>query len=154
MQQNVDETRSKGRYGRLLRRFVAASAVATTASQLVFLASYALGALPVTSTVLAWLAGAIPNFLLNRRTWGGGGSAELRGQLLRFAMVSVSTALLAALATSNTETLALRLFPQSPPGQVILVWGAFLGTYLVMFVVKFFLFDRVVFTARRREPVR
>ncbi len=71
---------SRARYWRLISRFAAASVVATGISQVVFLLSYSLGATPVVSTVLAWLAGAIPNFTLNRRTWGGGGRGAPAGR--------------------------------------------------------------------------
>ncbi|MFR9727589.1 GtrA family protein [Saccharopolyspora sp. MS10] len=144
--------RTRGHYWRLISRFAAASVVATGISQLVFVGSYSLGALPVVSTVLAWLAGAVPNFLLNRRTWGGGGREALRGEILRYAALSVGTALLAALATSGAERLALDAFPHDRLPQVAIVWGAFLATYLVMFVVKFLIIDRFVFTARERPP--
>ncbi|GAA0520929.1 hypothetical protein GCM10011581_11380 [Saccharopolyspora subtropica] len=142
------------RYWRLLSRFAAASVVATGISQLVFLLSYSLGAAPVVATVLAWLGGAVPNFTLNRRTWGGGGREALRGEIVRYAVISVGTALLAALATHHAESLAHVLFPQSRPGQVAVVWGAFVGTYAVMFVVKFVLVDRLVFTARPPQRAR
>ncbi|MER7080492.1 Putative flippase GtrA (transmembrane translocase of bactoprenol-linked glucose) [Saccharopolyspora kobensis] len=137
------------RYWHLLSRFAAASVVATAISQLVFLLVYALGAAPVVATITAWLAGAIPNFTLNRRTWGSTGRAGLRGEILRYAIISVTTALLAALATHNAETLAQASFPDTRSAQVAVVWGAFLGTYAVMFVIKFFLVDRLVF---RRKP--
>ena len=137
------------RYWRLLTRFAAASVVATAISQVVFLTSYALGAAPVVATVLAWLGGAIPNFTLNRRTWGGGGRTALRGEILRYAVISVGTALLAAAATSYAEALARTAFPADRAPQIAVVWGAFLGTYAVMFVLKFFLVDRLVFTGRR-----
>jgi putative flippase GtrA len=146
--------RRGNRYWHLMSRFVVASAVATGISQLVFLTSYSLGTAPEVATVLAWLAGVIPNFLLNRRTWGGGGRAALRGEILRYGAISVVTAVLAALATSNTEPLAHALFPTTRPAQVIIVYGAYVGTYGVMFVAKFFLIDRLVFTARRRAPAR
>ncbi|WP_243793499.1 GtrA family protein [Saccharopolyspora gloriosae] len=142
----------RGHYWRLISRFAAASVVATGISQLVFVGSYALGALPVVSTVLAWLAGAVPNFVLNRRTWGGGGRSALRGEIVRYAALSVGTALLAAMATSGAERLALAEFPHDRLPQVAIVWGAFLATYLVMFVVKFFIIDRFIFTARERPP--
>lgn len=137
----------ESRYWHLLSRFAAASAVATVISQVVFLASYSLGAPPTASTVLAWLAGAIPNFLLNRRTWGGGKHA-LRAQVLRYAAISVGTALLAAVATNAAESVAHQVSANFRPGQVAIVWSAFVGTYLAMFVVKFFLVDRLVFTSR------
>ncbi|WP_228717321.1 GtrA family protein [Allosaccharopolyspora coralli] len=138
-----------GRYWRLVSRYAAASAVATVVSQLVFLASYSLGAPPPLATMLAWLCGAIPNFLLNRRTWGGGDA--VRGELARFAIVSVGTAVLAALVTTGVEQLAVTWFANSRPTQVALVQAAFLGTYVAMFVVKFFLIDRFVFTAHRKD---
>ncbi|RKT86244.1 Putative flippase GtrA (transmembrane translocase of bactoprenol-linked glucose) [Saccharopolyspora antimicrobica] len=137
------------RYWHLLSRFAAASVVATAISQLVFLLVYALGAAPVAATITAWLAGAIPNFTLNRRTWGSTGRAGLRGEILRYAIISVTTALLAALATHNAETLAQTSFPDTRSAQVAVVWGAFLGTYAVMFVIKFFLVDRLVFRRNR-----
>jgi putative flippase GtrA len=139
---------------RLWSRFAAASVVATSISQLVFVLSYAIGALPAVATVLAWLAGAIPNFLLNRRTWGGGGRAALRREILRYAVISVTTALLAAFATSGAETLATTTFPGLRTAQVAVVWSAFIGTYMAMFVVKFFLVDRLVFNTDPRRATR
>ncbi|MGW5646808.1 GtrA family protein [Saccharopolyspora sp. NPDC003752] len=147
----AQRTSTRSRYWRLLSRFAAASVVATGISQLVFLLSYSLGATPVVSTVLAWLSGAIPNFVLNRRTWGGGGPAALRGEILRYGAISVGTALLAALATHHAESLANVLFPDTRAGQVAVVWGAFVATYAVMFVVKFFLIDRLVFRRSRHQ---
>ena len=140
-----------GRYWHLLSRFAAASVVATAISQVVFLASYTLGTAPVVSTVLAWLAGAIPNFVLNRRTWGGGGRSALRGEIVRFGAISVGTALLAALATHGAEILATSQFPNNRPAQIAIVWGAFAGTYVVMFAVKFVLIDRLVFNDHRQQ---
>lgn len=142
-------TRPGSRYWRLLKRFAAASAAATVSGQLVFVTCYALGVSALVSTCLAWLTGAVLNFGLNRRTWGSRGRSALRGELLRFAMISVSTAVLAALATRYAEAVAVEAFTESRSAQVAVVWGAFLGTYLLMFVVKFFLMDRLVFTAHR-----
>jgi putative flippase GtrA len=142
--------RTRGRYWHLLSRFALASAVATAISQLLFFVSYTAGASAAVATVIAWAAGAVPNFVLNQRTWGGGGRAALRGEILRYAAISIGTALLAAVATSNTETLAKNLFAHTRPAQVMAVWGAFAGTYAVMFFVKFYLVDRIVFTSNRQ----
>lgn len=147
----------RSRYWRLLTHFAAASVVATAISQLTFVVSYAVGAPAVVATVIAWLAGAIPNFVLNRRTWRrarGGGQGTLRREAASYAAISVGTALLAALATSGAESLARTDFAGSRPLQVAVVWGAFCGTYAVMFVVKFVLVDRLVFTAGRQPQRR
>lgn len=137
------------RYRHLLSRFAAASLVATGVSQVVFLLSYSLGAAPVVATIAAWLAGAVPNFALNRRTWGGRGRVGLRGQLVRYGAISVGTALLAAGATHLAEGLAQSIFPDSGGARVAVVWAAFAGTYAVTFVLKFVLVDRLVFTRDR-----
>lgn len=141
----------RSRYWRLASRFAAASVVATAISQVVFLLTYGLTSSAGAATVLGWLAGAIPNFLLNRRTWGGGGREALRREILRYGAISIATAVLAAIATHNAEHLAHLLFPHARTGQVAVVWGAFVGTYGVVFVVKFFLIDRLVFTDRRHR---
>lgn len=145
---------SPRRYRHLVSRFAAASAVATGISQVVFLLSYSLGAAPTAATIAAWLAGAVPNFALNRRTWGDRGRDGLRGQLLRYGAISVGTAVLAGLATGWAEDVATATFPGTHPARVAIVWGAFLGTYAVMFVVKFVLTDRLVFTARPPRRAR
>ncbi|ASU78280.1 hypothetical protein CDG81_08245 [Actinopolyspora erythraea] len=149
------EHRGTSRYWRLLRGFAAVSALATVSSQLVFVVSYWISSASTLATVLGWLAGAVPNFFLNRRNWGSTGRHQLRGELARFAVVSVTTFLLAAVATNYTEELAHNLFAASEFRRVLLVWGSYLGTYLLMFVLKFFLMDRLVFsTPRRHEQVR
>lgn len=152
MGQATGSRKSRDRYWQLVSRFAAASVIATVLSQLVFVASYWLSTASVAATVLAWVAGAIPNFVLNRRIWGGGGREALRGEILRFGVISVSTALLAAFATSVAESFARTSFPLSHTAQVATVWAAFLGTYVAMFVVKFFLIDRLVFTAPAQQP--
>lgn len=143
-------------YRRLVSRFLGASVVATGISQLVFVVSYSLGAAPVVATTLTWLAGAIPNFVLNRRTWGITGREGLRGDILRFGAVSVTTALLAAFTTSKAEGIAQAAFEGTRSTQhVIVVWGTFAATYLAMAAVKFVLIDRVVFSAPpQREQAR
>lgn len=153
MAQRIASARS-GRFWHLLSRFAAASVLATVISQVVFVLSYSLGAAPTVATVLAWLAGAIPNFSLNRRAWGGGGREALRGEIIRYAAISIGTALLAAAATHGAEILATATFPSSRPAQVAVVWGAYAGTYAVMFVLKFVLIDRLVFTAHRQPQAQ
>lgn len=131
---------------RLVGSFAAASVVATGISQVVFVTSYWLTGIAAVATVLGWLGGAVPNFLLNRRSWGAGPHG-LRGELLRFGVISVATAVLAGLATKGAEGMAAASFPAGHPARIAIVWGAFLGTYVAMFAVKFVLLDRLVFSA-------
>lgn len=126
--------------------------VATGISQVAFVGSYWATGLSTLATVVGWLAGAIPNFALNRRSWGGGGH-PLRSEIARYGLISVGTALLAAVATGSAEAFAAAHFPGAGPARITLVWAAFLGTYAAMFVVKFFLVDRLVFTDRQPRRV-
>jgi putative flippase GtrA len=62
--------------GRLLlwARYSASSVVATVVSQLAFALCYWFGTAAIVATVVAWFAGAVPNYVLNRRyTWGRSG---------------------------------------------------------------------------------
>lgn len=138
---------------RLVGSFAAASAVATGISQAVFVGAYWATGLAAVATVLGWLGGAVPNFLLNRRSWGAGPHG-LRGELLRFGAISVATAVLAGLATKAAEGMAAAHLPDGHPARIAIVWGAFLGTYAAMFVVKFVLVDRLVFSARPPRRAR
>jgi putative flippase GtrA len=133
-------------------RYTAGSIVAGLISQAVFVVCYALGALPMVASITAFLAGAVPNYLLNRRwAWRGRGRADVVRETLPYAVIVVTTALAAAAVTSATDGW-VRLNVDHRGWQIALVTAAFLGTYGVMFVLKFVLFDRLVFTGSRRRP--
>lgn len=129
-------------------RYTAASVVAAGLSEVAFLTSYGLGAIPLVASLIAWFAGAVPNYLLNRYwAWQRGGKVDGRRELLPYAVIVVVTAGTAAVVTTVADTL-VRDWVDSHTWQVLLVGAAFLGTYGVMFLLKFLLFDKYVFTAR------
>ena len=51
----------------LWARYSASSVVATVVSQLAFALCYWFGAAAIVATLVAWLAGAVPNYVMNRR---------------------------------------------------------------------------------------
>ena len=122
----------------LWARYSASSVVATVVSQVAFALCYWLGAAAVLATLVAWLAGAVPNYLLSRRwAWGR------PGQLLPYAMIVVGSAVTAALVTTATDHLVQGI--DSHAWKTVLVTGSYFGTYGVLFILKFVLFDRLVF---------
>lgn len=137
--------------GRRASGFAFASVVATAMSQVIFVIAYGVGLVPWFASGLAWLGGAIPSFFINRRAWRARGSGRLHHELLRFAPISIGTAILAALSTTATHKWTDTAFADAPRTQFLLVWLAFIGTYAVMFGIKFVLLDRVVFTGHRHE---
>jgi putative flippase GtrA len=129
---------------RMLSRYVAGSVVATASSEGALLLCYGLLHLsPAMSSVVAWLAGAVPNYWLNRSwTWGRRGRPSLRRELLPYAVIILATVVLAALATEAVDRW-LRDDSASSTTRVVLVGGTFLGVYVVMFVVRYVLLDRL-----------
>lgn len=125
-------------------RYATGSVIATVCSEVTFVLLYGLLAVGTTwSSVLSWLAGAIPNFWLNRNwAWQRTGRPSLRREVAPYAAVVVVTLLLATLLTH----LADRLLHQEGVAsslRVTLVAGVFLGTYVVVFAVRFFLLERL-----------
>jgi putative flippase GtrA len=112
--------------------------VATVVSQLAFALCYWFGTAAIVATVVAWFAGAVPNYVLNRRyTWGRS------GQKLPYTIIVLGSAVTAAVVTSVTDHLVQPL--ESHAWKTILVSGSYLATYAILFIVKFVLFDRLVF---------
>jgi len=122
----------------LWARYSASSVVATVVSQLAFALCYWFGTAALVATLVAWLAGAVPNYVLNRRwTWGRS------GQKLPYTMIVIGSAVTAAVVTSVTDHLVQPV--DSHALKTLLVTGSYFGTYAVLFIVKFVLFDRLVF---------
>ncbi|MGH3761432.1 GtrA family protein [Actinophytocola sp.] len=137
---------------KLWGRYTAASVIAGVISELVFLLAYWFEAAPVVASVVAFVAGAVPNYLMNRRwAWRRTGRPHPVRETLPYAVIIVSTALVAILATTLADRWVVA-HVDSHELQVFLVGAAFLGTYGVMFVLKFVLFDRLFAGRPARTP--
>lgn len=147
----ADETRRRG-WARL-GRAAATSVAATVVSQIVLLTVLTTGGVPVLASTLAWAAGAVLNFLVTRRwVWGRTGRPRVRRELLPYLVVIG----LGGLASIGLTTLSGSLLtPLNLPHVwwVVLVDGAYVASYALVFVVKFTLLDRLVFgRAAARTP--
>lgn len=125
-------------------RYGAGSVLATVCSQSTFLIVYGpLRASTTVSSVLAWFAGAIPNYWVNRTwTWGRRGRPSFRRELLPYAAIILGTLVLAILATAAMAAL-LDGTSVSHGLRTVLVSGTYFLVYAVMFVFRFLLFDRL-----------
>lgn len=132
-----------GIVGRVLR-YGAGSIVATVCSQTTFLLLYGpAGASTTLSSTLAWLAGAIPNYWLNRSwTWGRRGRPSMTREVLPYAAIVLGTLGVAIVATAAGAA-ALDGTGVSDAAQTLLVWGIYFMVYVVMFGLRFLLFDRL-----------
>jgi putative flippase GtrA len=125
-------------------RYGAGSVVATVCSQSTFLLVYGvLGASTTLASVLAWFAGAVPNYWMNRSwTWGQRGRPSFRRELLPYAGIILGTLVLAILATSGMARI-LDGTSVSHGVRTLVVSGTYFLVYAVMFVFRFVLFDRL-----------
>ncbi|HET7069015.1 MAG TPA: GtrA family protein [Nocardioides sp.] len=127
-----------------LLRYFTGSVVATVCSEVTFVVLYGLLDVGTTwSSVLAWLAGAVPNFWLNRSwAWQRTGRPSLRREVLPYAVIIVATLLLATLMTHAADVW-LHHQGVSSSVRVVVVATVFLGTYVVVFALRFLLLERL-----------
>lgn len=127
-----------------MRRYFGSSVVAAGCSELTLVLLY--GVLHVSTgwaSALAWSAGALPNYWLNRSwAWRLRGRPSLRGEVLPYALIVGVTLLLAWLGTSAADAW-LRDAAVSSEVRVVLVAATFLGVYVVMFALRYVLLDRL-----------
>ncbi|HEY3528444.1 MAG TPA: GtrA family protein [Nocardioides sp.] len=132
------------RLGPKLLRYLTGSVVATVCSEVAFVVLYGLLGVGTTwSSVLSWLAGAVPNFWLNRNwAWQRTGRPSLRREVLPYVAIILTTLVLATLLTHLADNW-LHHEAVSSSVRVTLVAAVFLGTYVVVFALRFLLLERL-----------
>src|SRR5579871_6925374 len=89
--------------GKKVTRYTIGSAVAAATSAVVFALAYILGASTTTCSVLAFVAGAIPNWILNRRwAWKIRGRVSLAREVIAYVIISLLSLAATSLATEWT----------------------------------------------------
>ncbi len=146
---------TSSRLARLFTRFAAGTAVSTACSQLVFVLLF--GVLAASATVagtVAFIAGAVPNFLIHRFwTWRRSGPVGIRRELVPYLTVIIVSGLVAIGITAGVD----RLIGQTIDDRAlrtIVVAVAFNASYLPLFILKFALLDRLVFGRDEAEQRR
>ena len=123
-------------WGKLVR-FTGGSAVATVCSEV------ALDLGTTLASVFGWLAGMVPNSWLARSwTWQLRGRPSVRREILPYLAIVLTTLLLATFVTGRVHDV-VSAAGLSDTARMVLVSGSFLGVYVVMFLVKFLLLDKL-----------
>lgn len=140
---------------RLFSRFAAGSAVATVCSQVTFLLLFGvLGTSVTVAVVVGFLAGAIPNFVLHRYwAWQRAGRIGIRTELLPYLVVIAVNTLVATGLTTGVDRLVGSAIGNHAARTALLA-VAFGASYVLLFMVKFVLLDRLVFGAAARREAR
>jgi len=133
---------------RRLIKFGAVSAVAVAVSQTTLLVTFGIlhwDARP--SNLTAFVLSTIPSFELNRRwTWRRGGRTHVRRELIPFWVLAFVGLLVSDLATNFAASASEDLTTRT--AQTLVVMGASLATYGMLWLVKFALLDHLVFHDR------
>jgi len=126
------------------------SVAATLLSQLTLTGLFWLGGVnATTASLMAFVAGAIPNFVLNWKwTWGRSGRPALLRELVPYLAIIIGGGLAATALTTLTDHVLAPLVTDRGARTLVLD-AAYLSSYAVLFVLKFALMDRVFCTARR-----
>ena len=125
------------------------SIVAAVCSALAFALCYAAGLHTTPASAIAFVAGAIPNYILNRRwAWQRTGKVDVWREIVIYAVVSLVSFLAAAAATGATSS-AVEHLDISSTSQTLLVTGAYVATYAALFFAKFLCFEVYVFAGRQ-----
>ncbi|MPY78629.1 MAG: hypothetical protein GEV04_09055 [Actinophytocola sp.] len=126
-------------------RYTGASVAAAAVSEIAILTAYGLGAAAFVASVIAWVSGAVPNYLLNRYwAWQQRGKADRKRETLPYVVIVIVTAVAAIGVTTLADSWAQGHIA-SHSVRTILVGAVYLGTYGFMFILKFVLFDRLIF---------
>jgi putative flippase GtrA len=141
---------SRGRASRLWVRFgrySIGSAIALGCSELAFVLCFGpAGSGATIAAVVAFVAGAIPNYLINR-FWAWGGRERLRqARETVLYVVVILASLLISIGASDLADRVTKSVTRGHTAETALVSLAYLGTQGVLFLVKFALFQKVVFT--------
>ena len=137
---------AQSRLARLFTRFAAGTVVSTACSQLTLVLLF--GILETSASVsggAAFLAGAVPNFLIHRFwTWRRSGPVRMRRELLPYLAVITFNGLVAIGITTGVDRLVSGTIEDHAVRTAVLA-VTFTISYLPLFVLKFALLDRLVF---------
>jgi putative flippase GtrA len=135
---------------RRLARFAISSMVAATTSAVVFPLLYVLGASTTACTISAFVAGAIPNWTMNRRwTWKVEGRVAFGREILAYIVVSASTLVVLSLATNWTHQ-HVQGIPAGHGIRVALVTASYFGVLVILYAVRYFLYEFWIFSGQSR----
>jgi putative flippase GtrA len=126
-------------------KFTLSSILSTALSQLALTGLYGVAHVNVTvATIVAFVVGAIPNFLINWKwTWGRDGKPAMLRELLPYIAIIVVGGLAAtALTTLSDHELAPLITNHA--WRTVTLDVTYLASYAVLFVVKFVLLNKIV----------
>jgi len=132
-----------------ITKYAIGSVVALGTSIIVFAVMDWLGIRTGIDSAAAFIAGAIPNWVLNRKwAWKMEGRVEWMREIVAYTFISVLVWAASTWATGNTQNWAHRHIAPGDGIQVLVTTAAYVLVQAVFFVVKFVIYDKWVFGGR------
>ncbi len=136
--------------GTRITRYTIGSIVAAATSAVTFAILYVAGLGTTACSVGAFVAGAIPNWTLNRRwAWALKGRVAFGREVFGYIIVSALTLLASSEATGWTAQ-QVKGIPSHYGIRVSLVTGSYLAVFALLFVVRFAIYEHWIFSGRSR----
>ncbi|MGH2871637.1 MAG: GtrA family protein [Solirubrobacteraceae bacterium] len=133
-----------------LARYAIGSLIALTSSIVAFGLLYVLGANTTICSIAAFVAGAVPNWFLNRRwAWKLRGRVEFWREVFAYIVISVIV-LVSSAALTGWANAQVNTIPSGHGIRVLLVTAAYVAVQAVFFVAKFVVYEHWVFAGRSR----
>ena len=133
-----------------MTRYTLGSIVAATTSAIVFAAMYVTGFGTTACSIVAFIAGAIPNWILNRRwAWRVEGQVAFGREIVAYVMVSAATLFITAEATGWTRS-ACRASRRTTASACCWSPRSYLAVFAVLFVARFAVYEVWIFSGRSR----
>jgi putative flippase GtrA len=133
-----------------ITRYTIGSLIAAATSAVVFGMLYVIGVGTAACSVIAFVAGAIPNWTLNRRwAWQVKGRIAFGREVVAYVVVSALTLLASSEATAWTSHQVMTL-PAHYGIRVVLVTASYLAVFAILFAVRFVIYEVWIFSGRSR----
>src|SRR5579884_402033 len=134
-----------------ITRYAIGSVLALVTSIVVFALLYVAGVGTTADSICAFVAGAVPNWVLNRRwAWEMTSRVDVVREVVGYTIVSVVALVASSAGTGWTQSWVKAHVAAHHGYRVVLVTGAYVLVQALLFVAKFVVYDRWVFTGRSR----
>lgn len=135
---------------RRIARFAVSSMVAAGTSLVVFPLLYVLGFSTTVCSIAAFIAGAIPNWTLNRRwTWKVEGRVAFGREVIAYVVISAATLITLSLVTGWAHD-QVQSIPAGHGIRVLLVTASYFAVLALLYGVRFFLYQHWIFSGQSR----
>lgn len=137
-----------------MTKYALSSVIAFMLSNVTFAFCYWLGMGTTAPTIIAFVAAAIPNWIMNRRwAWQQTGRAPTK-QIVSYAAVSAMVLLVTGFATGRTNWWVKHHVINHHGLRLLIVTGMYVLVTVVLFFTKFAIYEFLIFEDRRHSRAR